>query len=470
MPDPLAGLGETVPRTCADAQGRARPQRQFQKSRLFGRSPGLGEASGRTGDTDPLFAAGASLALLDAYLRRDPLAAGAPALTPGAHERRGRGQNPAPQRRRVGSPRFAATAEPLPAAKLLQLWRDLAGRSPSLDARRLGAAVDLLDCSVAAPDALVKRLAEAARQLTRSRSRPSCADDRPRRGAYSTASWRLAPAESFLATDLPALRPMTAAAPTATRERRTARSRPTRPAADCALVGMDAAGRNRDLRLRSPRPPGNPRPTGRRLSVRRSHRRPRALAARAGPMILFRSRGIPAQIKTRFAPAIRAVHPDRRGECRIWQCGSRAKSSLPAVQSAPRPPVSVNENGRHSASVMDLVVRPPRGRSITSLFSPSSSRNRAMGLHVELSVDQNLLSRPPACASGWNRPLESPSMPCGHSGCRGFSRPESGGASIQRPPDFSTLMIPLIFRRSSTRALPRVSVANAIRSSKIARP
>jgi hypothetical protein len=36
--------------------------------------------------------------------------------------------------------------------------------------------------------------------------------------------------------------------------------------------------------------------------------------------------------------------------------------------------------------------------------------------------------------------------------------PYSGGASTQRPPDFSTWMMPLITRRSSTRALPRVSV------------
>jgi hypothetical protein len=33
-----------------------------------------------------------------------------------------------------------------------------------------------------------------------------------------------------------------------------------------------------------------------------------------------------------------------------------------------------------------------------------------------------------------------------------------GGASTQRPPDFSTWMMPLITRRSSTRALPRVSI------------
>ncbi len=54
--------------------------------------------------------------------------------------------------------RFAITAEPLPAAKLLELWRDLAGRPPGLDARRLGAAAGLLDCPVAAADALAGSL------------------------------------------------------------------------------------------------------------------------------------------------------------------------------------------------------------------------------------------------------------------------------------------------------------------------
>jgi hypothetical protein len=39
-----------------------------------------------------------------------------------------------------------------------------------------------------------------------------------------------------------------------------------------------------------------------------------------------------------------------------------------------------------------------------------------------------------------------------------FLGPDSGGASTQRPPDFSTWMTPLITRRSSTRALPGASV------------
>src|SRR5881275_3532242 len=39
-----------------------------------------------------------------------------------------------------------------------------------------------------------------------------------------------------------------------------------------------------------------------------------------------------------------------------------------------------------------------------------------------------------------------------------FLGPYSGGASTQRAPDFRTCTMPLITRRSSTRALPRVSV------------
>ena len=49
------------------------------------------------------------------------------------------------------------------AAKLLQLWRDLAGRPPSLDARRLATAVGLLDLPVATADALAESLSEQSR-------------------------------------------------------------------------------------------------------------------------------------------------------------------------------------------------------------------------------------------------------------------------------------------------------------------
>ena len=59
--------------------------------------------------------------------------------------------------------RFTASAESPPAAKLLALWRDLTGRPPSLDARRLAAAAGPLDCPVAAADALAESLSKQSR-------------------------------------------------------------------------------------------------------------------------------------------------------------------------------------------------------------------------------------------------------------------------------------------------------------------
>jgi hypothetical protein len=127
--------------------------------------PAWARANGRAGDTEPLFAAGASLALLDAHLRRDPPAAGALrarlALQSAAASAKILRLNADASALR--DLRFAATAEPLPAAKLLQLWRDLAGRPPGLDARRLGVAAGFLDCPVAAGDALAESLSQLAR-------------------------------------------------------------------------------------------------------------------------------------------------------------------------------------------------------------------------------------------------------------------------------------------------------------------
>jgi Protein of unknown function (DUF1403) len=59
--------------------------------------------------------------------------------------------------------RFAITAEPLAAAKLLELGRDLTSRPPSLDARRLATAASLLDLPVATGDALAESLSEQSR-------------------------------------------------------------------------------------------------------------------------------------------------------------------------------------------------------------------------------------------------------------------------------------------------------------------
>jgi hypothetical protein len=112
-----------------------------------------------------LFFAGVSLALLDAHVRRDPPAAGALrarlALQSAAASARILRLNA--DAAALRDLRFAMTAEPPRAAKLFQLWRELAARPPSLDARRLGAAAGLLDLSVATPDALAERLSVTAR-------------------------------------------------------------------------------------------------------------------------------------------------------------------------------------------------------------------------------------------------------------------------------------------------------------------
>ena len=81
-----------------------------------------------------------------------------------------------------------------------------------------------------------------------------------------------------------------------------------------------------------------------------------------------------------------------------------------------------------------------------------------MGLHGG-AVEQDLLGRP----SGLRKRVEQvdPDASCRPADIavvEGFLGPYSGGASIQRPPDLATLTIPLITRRSSTRALPHVSL------------
>ena len=111
--------------------------------------PAWARASGRAGQGDPLFAAGAGLALLDACLRAEPPAAGALrarlALQSAAA---------AAKLLRVNADeavlrdlRFAA-GDPLgPAANLLSLWRNGASRPPSLDPSRIGDAAARLDLS-----------------------------------------------------------------------------------------------------------------------------------------------------------------------------------------------------------------------------------------------------------------------------------------------------------------------------------
>jgi Protein of unknown function (DUF1403) len=167
VPEPIAKRREAVP-ALGVRQARAKthsPKAPEIKTFPPPAVPAWARAHGRAGVSDPLFFAGAALALLDTHLRRDPPAAGALrsrlALQSAAAAAKILRLNADASALR--DLRFTATAEPAPAAKLFQLWRDLASRPPSLDARQLGAAAALLDCSVVAPDALAESLAVAAR-------------------------------------------------------------------------------------------------------------------------------------------------------------------------------------------------------------------------------------------------------------------------------------------------------------------
>jgi Protein of unknown function (DUF1403) len=104
----------------------------------------------RRADGDPLFAAGAGLALLDACLRADPPAVGAlrarlalQSATAAAKILRLNADAAA-----LRDLRFAAGEPHGPAASLLSLWRDGAGRPPSLDPARILGTAARLDLAV----------------------------------------------------------------------------------------------------------------------------------------------------------------------------------------------------------------------------------------------------------------------------------------------------------------------------------
>ena len=136
VPDPVADPGDGVP---APLRQSARTKRIAAKP-LFTRpfpppaAPTWARASGRAGQGEPLFFAGAGLALLDAHLRRDPPCAGALrsrlALQSAAGSAKILRLNA--DQGALRDLRFAAGDERGPAAKLLGLWRDLAGRPPSV--------------------------------------------------------------------------------------------------------------------------------------------------------------------------------------------------------------------------------------------------------------------------------------------------------------------------------------------------
>jgi hypothetical protein len=166
VPDPIADLGEAVATPLQQSARTGRSSAKAVDMQAFPAPapvPAWARASGRA-DGDPLFFAGAGLALLDAHLRCDPPAAGA-------------------LRSRLALQSAAASAKILrlnadagalrdlrfaigdagPAARLLQLWGELAGRPPSLDADRLAIAAGLLDLPVANAEALAEILSAQSR-------------------------------------------------------------------------------------------------------------------------------------------------------------------------------------------------------------------------------------------------------------------------------------------------------------------
>ena len=120
--------------------------------------PAWARASGRAGE--PLFAAGAGLALLDAFLRAEPPAAGALsarlALQSAAACAKILRLNA--DEAALRDLRFAAGDPRGPAATLLSLWSEGAGGPPSLDPSRIFDAAERIDLVLPDPNGLAAGL------------------------------------------------------------------------------------------------------------------------------------------------------------------------------------------------------------------------------------------------------------------------------------------------------------------------
>ena len=169
LPEPIVGLARDV---AALRRRRARAKQTPAKAperQAFAPPapvPSWAKILGRAGQGESLFSAGASLALFDAFLRRDPpcravlrqrLALQAAAAS--ARILRLRADEAA-----LRDLRFAVIADLSPAAKLLELWRDLARRPPALEAGRIANATALLDLALPDPDGFVSSLKDCAGQ------------------------------------------------------------------------------------------------------------------------------------------------------------------------------------------------------------------------------------------------------------------------------------------------------------------
>jgi Protein of unknown function (DUF1403) len=166
LADPTADLGERVPAPLRTRASEKRTPANAPESQAFhppALIPSWARASGRAGQGEPLFFAGAGLALLDAFLRRDPPSAGALrarlALQSAAASAKILRLNA--DTAALRDLRFAIRDDSGPAARLLRLWRTLASRPPGLDPGRIVDAAARLDC--APPDS--ESLAAGLRDL-----------------------------------------------------------------------------------------------------------------------------------------------------------------------------------------------------------------------------------------------------------------------------------------------------------------
>ena len=167
VPDPSADLGEGGPAPLR-RRGRSQQTSKAPERLAFPPSPptpSWARASGTAGEGDPLFAAGASLALLDSFLRRDPPSAGALrsrlALISAAASAKILRLNA--DTAGLRDLRFAVGEELGPAAKLLGLWRTLADRPAVLDPKRIVDAAAALDLAVD-PNGLASNLKDCTGQ------------------------------------------------------------------------------------------------------------------------------------------------------------------------------------------------------------------------------------------------------------------------------------------------------------------
>jgi Protein of unknown function (DUF1403) len=159
--DPAVDPDEGVPAPSRRSAGTSQTSAKAPETRVFpppATVPTWARANGRAGE-DSLFAAGAGLALLDAFLHTDPPAAGALrarlALQSAATSAKILRLNA--DAGALRDLRFAI-GDAGPAARLLQLWRDLAGRPPNLDPGRIVEAGVRLDLALPDPMSLASSL------------------------------------------------------------------------------------------------------------------------------------------------------------------------------------------------------------------------------------------------------------------------------------------------------------------------